>query len=143
MAFPMSKDEVEQYIAHRLQVAGGEPQVGFTSDAIALVHRHSRGVPRAVNLLCDRALEEARGVQHSLILFRSERWLAPGHNCIIADKAGDSWILYHAIDVNRPRQRQEDAINSRRILLIDKIHWHDGWPYVGTPSDGPRHAPVT
>lgn len=57
---PMSKDEVEQYIAHRLQIAGGEAQVGFTSDAIALVHRHSGGVPRAVNLLCDRALEEAR-----------------------------------------------------------------------------------
>lgn len=57
---PMSKDEVEQYIAHRLQIAGGEAQVGFTGDAIALVHRHARGVPRTVNLLCDRALEEAR-----------------------------------------------------------------------------------
>lgn len=56
----MSKDDVEQYIAHRLQVAGGEAQVGFTTDAIALVHRHSHGVPRIVNLLCDRALEEAR-----------------------------------------------------------------------------------
>ena len=38
------------------------------------------------------------------------------------------WIVYHAIDVNRPRQRQEDEINSRRILLIDKIQWRDGWP---------------
>ena len=88
-------------------------------------------------------LEEARGVPHSLMLFKGERWLAPGHNCIVTDKAGDTWIVYHAIDVNRPRQRQEDAINSRRILLIDKIHWHDGWPYVGTPSEGPRHLPVT
>ena len=57
---PMSKDEVEQYIAHRLRIAGGEAQVGFTSDAIALVHRESKGIPRTVNLLCDRALEEAR-----------------------------------------------------------------------------------
>jgi general secretion pathway protein A len=57
---PMSKDEVEQYISYRLSVAGGEAQVAFTSDAIALVHRKSNGVPRAVNLLCDRALEEAR-----------------------------------------------------------------------------------
>ncbi|MDQ3170057.1 MAG: AAA family ATPase [Acidobacteriota bacterium] len=56
---PMSKDEVEQYISHRLSVAGGEAQVAFTPDAIALVHRRSNGVPRAVNLLCDRALEEA------------------------------------------------------------------------------------
>jgi arabinan endo-1,5-alpha-L-arabinosidase len=88
-------------------------------------------------------LEEARGVPHSLMLFKSERWLAPGHNCIVTDKAGETWIIYHAIDVNRPRQRQEDEINSRRILLIDRIHWRDGWPFVGTPSDEPQVAPVT
>jgi arabinan endo-1,5-alpha-L-arabinosidase len=88
-------------------------------------------------------LEQARGVPHSLILFKSERWLAPGHNSIVTDKAGDVWIVYHAIDLNRPRQRQEDEINSRRILLIDKIEWRDGWPHVGTPSDEPQSAPVT
>jgi arabinan endo-1,5-alpha-L-arabinosidase len=87
-------------------------------------------------------LEEARGVPHSLMLFKSERWLAPGHNTIVTDKAGNVWIVYHAIDVNRPRQRQEDEINSRRILLIDRIEWKDGWPYVGTPSAEPRPAPV-
>ena len=88
-------------------------------------------------------LEEARGVPHSLMLYKSERWLAPGHNSIVTDQAGDTWIVYHAIDVNRPRQRQEDEINSRRILLIDNIHWRDGWPFVGTPSDEPQAAPVT
>jgi arabinan endo-1,5-alpha-L-arabinosidase len=86
-------------------------------------------------------LEEARGVPHSLMLFKSERWLAPGHNCIVTDKAGQVWIIYHAIDVNKPRQRQEDEINSRRILLIDRIEWRDGWPHVGTPSDEPQDAP--
>ncbi len=87
-------------------------------------------------------LEEARGVPHSLMLYKSERWLAPGHNCIVTDKAGQVWMIYHAIDVNRPRQRQEDEINSRRILLIDRIHWRDGWPFIGTPSDEPQAAPV-
>jgi arabinan endo-1,5-alpha-L-arabinosidase len=88
-------------------------------------------------------LEQAKGVPHSLMLFKSERWLAPGHNCIVTDKAGEEWILYHAIDVNKPRQRQQDEINSRRVLLIDKIQWKGGWPYVGTPSDEPRPVPVT
>jgi len=87
-------------------------------------------------------LEEARGVPHSLMLFKSERWLAPGHNSIVVDKAGQVWIIYHAIDVNRPRQRQEDEINSRRILLIDRIEWRDGWPHVGTPSEEARPAPI-
>ena len=88
-------------------------------------------------------LEEARGVPHSLMLFKSERWLAPGHNSVVTDKAGDVWMVYHAIDVNRPRQRQEDEINSRRILLIDKIVWRDGWPFVGTPSEDAQAAPIT
>ena len=88
-------------------------------------------------------LEQARGVPHSLMLFKSERWLAPGHNCIIKDEAGQDWIVYHAIDVNRPRQRQEDEINSRRVLLIDRIEWRDGWPHVGTPSDTLQPRPVT
>ena len=87
-------------------------------------------------------LEEAKGVPHSLMLFKSERWLAPGHNCIAEDRAGQAWIIYHAIDVNRPRQRQEDEINSRRILMIDRIEWKDGWPHVGTPSEEPQPAPI-
>jgi arabinan endo-1,5-alpha-L-arabinosidase len=88
-------------------------------------------------------LEEAKGVLHSLMLVRSDRWLAPGHNSIAEDKAGDLWIVYHAIDVNRPRQTQQDEINSRRILLIDRIEWNDDWPFVGTPSDQRRAAPLT
>lgn len=88
-------------------------------------------------------LEQARGVPHSLMLHKSERWLAPGHNSVVTDKAGDDWMVYHAIDVNRPRQRQEDEINSRRIMLIDRIEWRDGWPYIGVPSDQPRPVPVT
>ena len=88
-------------------------------------------------------LEQAKGVPHSLILFKNERWLAPGHNCVVEDSEGEAWIVYHAIDVNKPRQTQEDEINSRRILLIDRMEWHDGWPWVGTPSHEPREAPAT
>lgn len=87
-------------------------------------------------------LEQAKGVPHSLMLFKSERWLAPGHNCIVEDDAGQDWIVYHGIDVNRPRQTQEDEINSRRVLLIDRIEWRDGWPHVGTPSDTPQPVPI-
>jgi arabinan endo-1,5-alpha-L-arabinosidase len=87
-------------------------------------------------------LEQAEGVPHSLILTRSERWLAPGHNTIVTDAVGDTWIIYHAIDVNRPRQRQQDEINSRRILMMDRVEWRDGWPHVGHPSDAVRCAPA-
>lgn len=86
-------------------------------------------------------LEEARGVPHSLMLFKNDRWIAPGHNCIVVDEAGECWIVYHAIDANKPRQRQQDEVNSRRILLMDRVEWHEGWPWVGTPSHEPLQAP--
>jgi len=53
---PLSLAETGEYVRHRVVVAGGEGKVGFTADALASVHRFSGGVPRLVNLVCDRAL---------------------------------------------------------------------------------------
>lgn len=86
-------------------------------------------------------LEEAKGIPDSLILRKNHFWLAPGHNCIAEDKAGQLWMLYHAIDPDKPRQSQDHEINSRRVLLIDRIEWKDGWPWIGTPSREPKPVP--
>ena len=48
--------DTSQYIRHRLAVAGGAGKVTFTSAALRLVHRRSGGVPRLINLVCDRGL---------------------------------------------------------------------------------------
>jgi general secretion pathway protein A len=53
---PLGLAETGEYVRHRVVVAGGEGKVGFTSDALAAVHRLTGGVPRLVNLVCDRAL---------------------------------------------------------------------------------------
>jgi general secretion pathway protein A len=53
---PLDSQETADYIRHRLKVAGGEGKVTFTPGALAAVHRAARGVPRLVNLICDRAL---------------------------------------------------------------------------------------
>ncbi|TLU67256.1 AAA family ATPase [Thalassotalea litorea] len=52
---PLSAVEVAQYIKHRLKVAGSEQPL-FSPSAIRLVHHYSEGVPRLINLICDRAL---------------------------------------------------------------------------------------
>src|ERR1700687_2426834 len=79
---PLDADEVQQYIEHRLSLAGGgkapsqapaarelEPAtvereetkagVEFTPDAIQAVSKLSGGLPRVINLVCDRSLETA------------------------------------------------------------------------------------
>jgi hypothetical protein len=54
---PLSRDGVAGYISHRLRVAGGaDDRVRFSPEAIDALFRVSSGVPRVVNLICDRAL---------------------------------------------------------------------------------------
>jgi general secretion pathway protein A len=53
---PLNRDEAGAYVAHRLAIAGGRPNVSFTPQALDLVHRLTGGTPRLINLLCDRAL---------------------------------------------------------------------------------------
>jgi general secretion pathway protein A len=53
---PLNREEVEAYITHRLWVARGSTAVTFAPKAIDLVHALSNGVPRMINLICDRAL---------------------------------------------------------------------------------------
>ena len=48
--------ETAQYIQHRLEVAGLDRAQPFERSAFARIHQLSRGVPRRINLLCDRAL---------------------------------------------------------------------------------------
>lgn len=54
---PLDKDETAAYIHHRIRVAAeGREPAQFTSSALAVVYRISRGIPRLVNVLCHRAL---------------------------------------------------------------------------------------
>src|SRR5262245_25278330 len=53
---PLNEEETGAYVSHRLAIAKGSRGVVFAPGAIALVHRHSGGTPRLINLLCDRAL---------------------------------------------------------------------------------------
>jgi general secretion pathway protein A len=53
---PLARDEVDAYVTHRLAIAGGTTRVTFEPRATDLVHEYSGGVPRVINLLCDRAL---------------------------------------------------------------------------------------
>lgn len=62
----LDADETRSYIRHRLEVAGGDPNL-FSDAACAAIYRYSGGVPRLINLLCDTALVYAYAEQsHSI-----------------------------------------------------------------------------
>jgi general secretion pathway protein A len=96
---PLSRADVEGYVVHRLSISHGSSSVIFDASALDLLHATSAGVPRVINLLCDRALmfgarfglriitadiivEAARALGYrpppsrSLSLMNSPRWLA-------------------------------------------------------------------
>jgi hypothetical protein len=67
----LNLEETRAYIAYRLKRSGGRPEL-FTADAVELVFRLSRGVPRSINLTCDSALiygfaEEMRRIDRAVV----------------------------------------------------------------------------
>ncbi len=53
---PLNEQDTARYIAHRLAVAGGGADVGFDAGAVRLVYKHSGGIPRLMNAVCDNAM---------------------------------------------------------------------------------------
>jgi general secretion pathway protein A len=52
---PLSTEETSGYVKHRMRVAGATAEV-FTPSALREIHRLSGGIPRVINVICDRAL---------------------------------------------------------------------------------------
>jgi len=63
-------------------------------------------------------------------------FIGPGHNGdIVTDKAGQTWMIYHAFDKKEP---------TRRVMLLDKIDWKEGWPVIenSEPTFTSHQGPV-
>ncbi len=69
---PLSKQDMVQYIEHRLAVSGSKGNVGFTPGALRRIYTYSKGYPRLINIICDRSLlagysERARMITSRLV----------------------------------------------------------------------------
>ena len=53
---PLTRNEVNQYVQHRLEVSGANGAPHFTAPALWRIYRYSQGIPRLVNAICDKAL---------------------------------------------------------------------------------------
>jgi len=77
---PLSRSDVYAFIQHRLIIAGGGRMQFFTEKALKRVHQLSKGIPRLINVLCDRALlgayvEETDQVTEKIMLRASREVL--------------------------------------------------------------------
>lgn len=63
---PLTAPEVSAYVAHRLGVANGDISI-FSQSALKAIHQITGGIPRVINLLCDRALTLSFTKQHAVV----------------------------------------------------------------------------
>jgi general secretion pathway protein A len=85
---PLSREETELYIRHRLAVAGAQAHMPFEPAALAGIHRLTGGVPRRINLLADRALLGAYAQQRAQVDKRTVEQAAREVFARPADAAG-------------------------------------------------------
>lgn len=62
--------------------------------------------------------------------------VGPGHQTIVEDEAGQTWLVYHAWEVLSSGTR-----GSRRFVWIDRLAWDEGKPAVLGPTGQPQPAP--
>lgn len=80
---------------------------------------------------CDGPLGPCVDAPENPILKTACRARGPGHQAVVRDRAGDTWLVYHAWD----------ASFERRQLWLDRMHWEDGRPVVAGPTCGEQPGP--
>ncbi len=120
---PLSYQETSAYIQHRLTVCDGDPEI-FKPAIIKKIYRYSLGIPRLINVLCDRALLgayviNARTISHKILDQAAQETIGipVGYRRSIAIKAvgvagliimaisyylANPALIDHAFDVNQP-----------------------------------------
>lgn len=64
---PLTRKETHNYISHRVNTALRKPETLFTPGAADLIHDYSRGIPRLINIACDRSLLAAYGLNRKKV----------------------------------------------------------------------------
>ncbi len=128
---PLNKNEVRSYIEHRLKEVGWSSRPVITDIAFELIHKYTGGVPRRINVFCDRLL--LYGYLEELFVFN------PKVVTLVADElAAESAVpekeitvqperqIYSAVAVNAPDMMKkikhiETVVSSLEKSVQDKI----------------------
>jgi general secretion pathway protein A len=68
---PLTRQELAEYLRHRIHVSGGNGAPSFTGLALWRIHRYSKGIPRLINALADKCLLAGFVAQSNAIDFRT------------------------------------------------------------------------
>lgn len=124
---PLTKAETEQYIMHRLSVAGSEDII-FSPGAIDGIYTFSEGIPRLINTICDLSL--LTGYSNGEIIIDSEIIRECAENFRLLDQSGTNEIEFkknkrNATNKNRniaarsnPAARKKAVLTSVAVIIL-------------------------
>jgi general secretion pathway protein A len=138
----LSQSETREYIQHRMGIGGLRGPIPFSQGALKRIHTITRGVPRRINLLCDRSLlgAYANGL--------------PRVDEAVVDKAASEVFEADAPPKAKPASPDKSWFTGLRTLLVGAIGGGVAaaalfllWPAASTPSTtatspGPKAAEV-
>jgi general secretion pathway protein A len=147
---PLDRDDTAAYVRHRLRIAGAVHEL-FSPAALREVHRRSGGVPRLINVLCDRALLAAYGSdRHEVTAALVRRaaaevlgrtimpaWLAPllVSLCVLALVTGAGLLWQRA---RSPAPVPEVARSASEPNTVNTANTSNAAPAPGDPVTGTR-----
>lgn len=99
----------ENYIKHRLKLSGAK-QMFFTKEAVEIIHKYSRGVPRLINTICDNALFE---------IFLAHETIAKSD--IIMSVVKSLGLEYYLNEENKKNNSQKIKTEATKVLNYDDI----------------------
>jgi type II secretory pathway predicted ATPase ExeA/tetratricopeptide (TPR) repeat protein len=153
---PLSKEDTRPYIAHRLRMSGAGANL-FTPKSVDAIYKFSKGYPRLINKICDRALltgfvKEKKRIDVSIIrecvreislidpmmnaiaIFQRFKRIPSAVRTLLKKTAVTAKTTSHeheqaAGDVNqRPRRKVSYAVAAAAVLLVA------GWIYTGVSN---------
>lgn len=128
---PLSRQETEDYIFHRLEIAGNRNAVSFDEGSIDIIYSFSRGIPRLVNIICDFLMlsafaEETNRMTRELVQevigeieIENAYW-----NDVTPEGSfpGNRTFLF---DINERLSRLEEFVAHTGITEKEKLNLHD------------------
>jgi general secretion pathway protein A len=103
---PLDDEEIAPYVRHRLRVADSRARVDFSPAAIGRLYLASRGIPREINRLCERALVDGANRQASVI------------DAALIDRAAEALGLQMPAAAARPAMRRTMTALAFLVLML-------------------------
>ena len=115
----LNENEVKDYILYRLKVAGANRLDIFTDEAIEIISRYSKGIPRIINILCDTALvygyaDNLRKIEKEIV----ENVIQERESSGVF--SGISQANHEGADFLEPHRTEKPSFWQDQIDLIDK-----------------------